>query len=382
MPVIVIFFGLLYIGACFYLYMRMRCAMPLANTGWGIAVRILYIVLCASFFIGFALQRNHLVLSQPFVTTGNWMLAAALYLFLIFFVIDIARIVNAISFKAEWLTFRYKPGDAKAELFATVGGIICAIILIVGYFNAHNPTRREITFHTQKEIQRPFKFVLISDVHLGQVNGDRFFTTLANRINAEDADFVVIAGDFFDGNPTPVLYSHADSILRSIKTRYGIYAVNGNHEWIGDVYTADEFMQKNGVTVLRDSTVQLPLGVTIIGREDRSERLHPDSKHHGCKLLESLVENIDRTNYLINVDHQPYNLPESEQNGIDLQLSGHTHHGQLFPLNFLTSKIYECSFGIHRRGNTDYYVSSGYGTWGPPIRTTCRPEMVVINVER
>ena len=375
-----IFFVGLYFGACFYIYTRMRCCMPLANTGWGIAVRILYIVLCASFFAGFALQRNHLVLSQPFVTTGNWMLAAALYLFLIFLVIDIARGINAFTFKAEWLTFRYKPGDAKAELFATVGGIICAIILIVGYFNAHNPTRREITLKTEKNIERGFKFILISDVHLGMVNSDKFFNTLANRINAEDADFVVIAGDFFDGDPQPVLYSHADSILRTIKTRYGIYAVNGNHEWIGNANIADEFLVNNGVTVLRDSSARLPLGVTIVGREDRSARI--DFKLGGRKQLAKIVENLNRNDYSIVIDHQPYHLEEAEQNNIDLQLSGHTHHGQLFPLNFLTSAIYECSFGQHRRANTQYYVSAGYGTWGPPIRTTCRPEMVVINVEK
>ena len=104
MPFIVIFFGLLYIGACFYIYMRMRCAMPLANTGWGIAVRILYIVLCASFFLGFTLQRNHLALSYPFTITGNWLLAVALYLFLIFFVIDLARIVNALTIQSAVAT--------------------------------------------------------------------------------------------------------------------------------------------------------------------------------------------------------------------------------------------------------------------------------------
>ena len=374
-----IFFVGLYFGACFYIYTRMRCCMPLANTGWGIAVRILYIVLCASFFAGFALQRNHLVLSQPFVTTGNWMLAAALYLFLIFLVIDIARGINAFTFKAEWLTFRYRPGDTKAEFFATVVGIVCALILIIGYFNAHNPTRREITLKTEKNIERGFKFILISDVHLGMVNSDKFFNKLANRIIAEDADFVVIAGDFFDGDPQPVLYSHADSILRTIKTRYGIYAVNGNHEWIGNANIADEFLVNNGVTVLRDSSARLPLGVTIVGREDRSARI--DFKLGGRKQLAKIVENLNRNDYSIVIDHQPYHLEEAEQNNIDLQLSGHTHHGQLWPLNFLTSHIYECSFGQHRRGNTQYYVSAGYGTWGPPIRTTARPEMVVINVE-
>ncbi|MBO4245002.1 MAG: metallophosphoesterase [Bacteroidales bacterium] len=380
MPFFVLFFVALFFGAIIYIYMRMRCAMPPHNTVWGVAARILYIVLCACFFVGFALQRNHMVLSQPFTLTGNWMLAAALYLFLIFFVIDLARIVNSFTFKAEWLTFRYRPGDTKAEFFATVVGIVCALILIIGYFNAHNPTRREITLKTEKNIERGFKFILISDVHLGMVNSDKFFNTLANRINAEDADFVVIAGDFFDGDPQPVLYSHADSILRTIKTRYGIYAVNGNHEWIGNANIADEFLVNNGVTVLRDSSARLPLGVTIVGREDRSARI--DFKLGGRKQLADIVENINRDDYSIVIDHQPYHLEEAEQNNIDLQLSGHTHHGQLWPLNFLTSHIYECSFGQHRRSNTQYYVSAGYGTWGPPIRTTCRPEMVVINVEK
>ena len=381
MPFIVLFFGLLYIGACFYIYMRMRCAMPLANTGWGIAVRILYIVLCASFFLGFTLQRNHLALSYPFTITGNWLLAAALYLFLIFSVIDFARIVNALTFKADWLTFRYRPGDTKAELFAIVGGIVCALILIIGYFNAKNPTRREITYKTEKLIERQFKFILLSDIHLGVVNSDRYFSRLANRINAEDADFVVIAGDFFDGDPQPVLQSRADSILRTIKTRYGVFAVNGNHEWIGNAFVADEFLEKNGVTVLRDSLAQLPLGVTLVGREDHSSRFHYKGVG-GRQQLSDIIENINRNDYSIVIDHQPYNLEEAEQNSIDLQLSGHTHHGQLWPLNFLTSHIYECSFGQHRRGNTQYYVSAGYGTWGPPIRTTARPEMVVINVEK
>ncbi|MBQ1884969.1 MAG: metallophosphoesterase, partial [Bacteroidales bacterium] len=186
---------------------------------------------------------------------------------------------------------------------------------------------------------------------------------------------------FFDGDPTPVLQSHADSILRTIKTRYGVFAVNGNHEWIGNAFVADEFLEKNGVTVLRDSLAQLPLGVTLVGREDHSSRFHYKGVG-GRQQLSDIIENTNRNDYSIVIDHQPYNLEEAEQNSIDLQLSGHTHHGQLWPLNFLTSHIYECSFGQHRRGNTQYYVSAGYGTWGPPIRTTARPEMVVINVEK
>ena len=135
-----------------------------------------------------------------------------------------------------------------------------------------------------------------------------------------------------------------------------------------------QFMRQNGVNVLCDSVVNLPCGVSILGRDD----LSAVRAKGGRSSVEKLVAQADSANYTILLDHQPFHLEEAEQAGIDLQLSGHTHHGQLWPGNKITTAMYECSFGQHRRGNTNYYVSSGYGTWGPPIRTTCHPEMVVV----
>ncbi|MCQ2975222.1 MAG: metallophosphoesterase [Bacteroidales bacterium] len=346
--------------------------MPLANSWKGIAARIVYILAVTSFFTGLVLtHKQHFMIAQPFVTFGNWVLAAMLYLFIIYIVIDFARIINSFTFKAEWLTFKYIAEDNKAYFFSLISGIVCCLILIIGYFNAQYPIRKEITLKTEKSISRGFKFILVSDIHMGMMNKDKYLNTLVNRINNENADFVIIAGDFFDGDPTPVLQTNADKILQTIKTNFGVYAVTGNHDYMGNVNLACKFLNENGVTVLQDSVLTLPLGVSLIGRQDG----------HFRKNLKDLMQNINNQLFLINIIHQPYHLEESEQNNIDLQLSGHTHHGQLWPINFLTKKIYENSFGLIKKSSTYIYVSSGYGTWGPPIRTTCHPEMVVFNIE-
>ena len=113
-------------------------------------------------------------------------------------------------------------------------------------------------------------------------------------------------------------------------------------------------------------------GVTIVGRDDRS---NPRRKSVG-----QLMSGVNRDNYIIMLDHQPYHLEESEQNGVDLQLSGHTHRGQVWPLNWVTAAMYECDWGLWKRGKTDYYVSSGIGIWGGKFRIGTDSEYVVINV--
>lgn len=372
--ILIIVFGL----ATFYSYSRYKPLFPDFSSWKGYVACIVFFLIIFSYFFGSMIQMHgNLTLAQPLLIIGAWAMAFLLYTFLIFLAIDILRLVNALTFKAEWLSFRYTFGNETAKTFSTIGGIITAIIIICGYFNAKFPIVKEITYKTDKKLTQPVKFVFLSDIHLGMINGDKYFTLLADRINLADADFVAIAGDFFDGDPKPVIQSKAGTILKNIKTKYGIYVIPGNHEYIGNADTALKFMTQNGVNVLRDQTIKLPCAITIIGRDDLSAIRALGRR----ATLEQLTQNIDNESFTIMMDHQPYRLEEAEKCGIDLQLSGHTHHGQLWPGNLITNAIYECSFGQHQRGKTQYYVSSGYGTWGPPIRTTCRPEMVIITIE-
>ena len=113
--------------------------------------------------------------------------------------------------------------------------------------------------------------------------------------------------------------------------------------------------------------------MTIVGRDDRSNRRR--------KSVEQLMQGVNNSNYTILLDHQPYYLEEAEQAGVDLQLSGHTHRGQVWPLNWVTKKLYECDYGQYRRVKTDYYVSSGMGIWGGKFRIGTDSEYAIIHVE-
>ncbi|MFA7228553.1 MAG: hypothetical protein WC061_05910, partial [Melioribacteraceae bacterium] len=127
------------------------------------------------------------------------------------------------------------------------------------------------------------------------------------------------------------------------------------------------------VIVLRDRFEKIDGSFYIVGREDRAIRQFAGGRR---KELKELLSGIDKSLPVIMMDHQPFALNEASENGIDLQLSGHTHNGQLWPLNYIVEKIYELGWGYKILGNTQYYISCGVGGWGPPVRTGSRPEII------
>jgi predicted MPP superfamily phosphohydrolase len=151
--------------------------------------------------------------------------------------------------------------------------------------------------------------------------------------------------------------------------------VTGNHEYIGGVEEACRYLTDHGIVVLRDRVARILKSVCIVGREDRSIRGFSGRQRIP---LETLLNGIDREDLVILMDHQPFHLDEAASLGVDLQLSGHTHHGQLWPFNFITAAVYELSWGYLQKGDMHVYVSSGVGTWGPPVRIGNVPEIVSI----
>jgi len=203
-------------------------------------------------------------------------------------------------------------------------------------------------------------------------------TQLVERINALEPDIVLFPGDILDEAIEPVLKYKSGEPLKNIISKYGVYAITGNHEYIGGIDESASYLKSLGIRLLRDSIVLIDNSFYLIGREDRDSR-----RFHGIlrKPLKLLMQNIDKSKPVILLDHQPFKLNESEKNGIDFQLSGHTHHGQLWPVNYITEKVYELSWGYIKKGNTHYYVSSGYGTWGPPVRIGNTPELLLIEIK-
>lgn len=369
-------------GVGYYLWVRLCPLMAEPGTWQGWLCRGVYLLVYCSFFVGFGLQKAGMyALSTPFTIVGSWALAAILYLLLFFVGLDVLRLISAASFKAQFLDFRFRYGDHRAWIASVSGCILVAVVLVCGYFNARFPATRHLVFKTDKEISRSFRYVLISDVHLGMIHCDHFMEILRDRLNSiSDVDFVVVVGDFFDGDPVPVVESRVGDILRQVNTGYGIFACTGNHEWIGDVDVAADFLRRHGVNVLRDSLAELPFGVTIIGRDDLSRNHRLGHR----KSLSSITNKTIPGNYKIVLDHQPARqITDTTGAGADVVLSGHTHAGaQLWPLGFFSRRMFPNEYGHMLKGRTYYYTTSGYGTWGPPIRTSARPEIVVIDVVR
>jgi predicted MPP superfamily phosphohydrolase len=189
---------------------------------------------------------------------------------------------------------------------------------------------------------------------------------------------VFLLGDIIDGEMGPVLRDDLLKYFTAPHARYGLYAITGNHEFIGGAKRTIPYIESKGIRVLKDETIVLPGGIQLVGRLDR------DSFRYFAKErmpVGELMKDIDLSKPVILLDHQPFRLEETEKNGVDLQLSGHTHNGQLWPLNYITKKLFELSYGYLEKGKTKIIVSSGFGLWGPRIRSGSRSEVLLINIE-
>jgi predicted MPP superfamily phosphohydrolase len=215
--------------------------------------------------------------------------------------------------------------------------------------------------------------VMASDLHLGTILGKSFLNNLVTRINELKPDIILLAGDIIDENIAPVIKNNVGEELLQLKSKYGVFAVTGNHEYIGGVEAASKYLVAHGVTLLRDEKIKIGNAFYVIGREDRASRQFAGKQR---KNLKDLLTDVDKSFPVILMDHQPFGLKEAVENGVDLQLSGHTHNGQLWPFNYIIEKIYDLGWGYKINGNTHYYVSCGVGGWGPPIRTGSSPEII------
>ncbi|MBI3578844.1 MAG: metallophosphoesterase, partial [Ignavibacteriales bacterium] len=200
---------------------------------------------------------------------------------------------------------------------------------------------------------------------------------IVEKINALNPDLVLLPGDVVDEDLGPVIKQNLGETLRKIRSKFGVISITGNHEYIGGVEEAYQYLIAHDIMVLRDSVIKINNSLYVVGREDLSVKQFTGKRR---KPLDEIMAGVDKTLPVILMDHQPFRLEDAVQNGVDLQLSGHTHHGQIWPFNFITKKVYEVSWGYKKKGDTHIYVSCGVGTWGPPVRIGNTPEIVNIRL--
>jgi uncharacterized protein len=336
---------------------------------------IVFWVVVSSFLVGMFLERAaSSVVSEWIYRVGAFWLAFMFYFLITLLVIDVVRIANYF--------FHFLPqfsDTGKLKLAYTVIGLV-TMIVIGGYINALNTRIKQIplTIHKKVTGASELKILMASDIHLGALIGERQEVKLVRIINEQKPDLVLLCGDLVDGDIGPVIRKNLGKHIQEIRTRLGVYAIPGNHEYIGGIRNTLPYLQSINIKVLRDEVVTLPDGIQLVGRDDRdSRRMGEGGNLHELK---ELVKDLDPSKPIIVMNHQPFHLEEAVEAGADLHLSGHTHNGQMWPFNYITEAIFELSWGLKQKGNTTFYVSSGFGSWGPPVRTGNTPEVVVFNI--
>lgn len=283
-------------------------------------------------------------------------------------------------------------------LFSNVGtavvGAVCAVIIttvsIYGMINAGNiqTTKYDISIDKKAGKLDSLNVVLIADLHLGYNIGCRHMEKMVEKINAQNPDLVVVAGDIFDNeyealeNPDRLA-----AILRGIQSKYGVYACYGNHDIQEKILAGftfggkekkessvkmDEFLEKSGITLLRDEYVLIDDSFYLYGRPDYER---PGRGIDERKSPQEITEDLDLSLPVLVIDHEPRELQELADAGVDADLCGHTHDGQLFPGNLTIKLMWENACGYLKKGNMHSIVTSGVGLFGPNMRVGTKSEI-------
>ncbi|WP_107421610.1 metallophosphoesterase, partial [Streptomyces nanshensis] len=248
----------------------------------------------------------------------------------------------------------------------TVGG---------GAYNVLNgPTLKHVTVPLAKlpRSAHGYRIAVVSDIHLGAVLGRSHTERIVRTINSAQPDLVAIVGDLVDGTVADL--GPAAEPLRGLRSRDGSYFVTGNHEYFGDADEWVDHVRELGVHPLENARVELPgfdlAGVNDVSGEDSGEG--PD--------YEKALGDRDDSRASVLLAHQPVQIHESVEYGVDLQLSGHTHGGQIFPFHAVVALANPTVAGLDRYGDTQLYVTRGAGAWGPPVRVGADPDVTVVRL--
>lgn len=325
-----------------------------------LAAGTLYVAGTLSVFPEFMFRRKieHLDWLSALHPVGTGWLVFTLYMLLFLALAGIARRIGLQLNR-----------PVSLSLFLTVA------LLAYGNYRYRHPAVRHIDLEIgktrNKTAPEALTIVAVSDIHLGFGTGKRQLARYVDLINRQKPDVVLIGGDLIDSDIRPVEQNRMDEELRRIDAPLGVYMAPGNHDYFCQIDACRRFAEKAGITFLQDSVVQLPNGVQIAGRDDRHNR--------NRMPLRELLRETDPDKPVLLIDHQPYDLEETARNGVDLQFSGHTHRGQVWPVSWLTDYLFEVSHGYRQKDKTHIYVSSGLSLWGPPFRIGTESEMVVFS---
>lgn len=374
----------LWIGSCHYLFQTMTFRIIFA---------IIYIFASTSLLSGFLIKKPRFI-HRLLKITGNYFLGIFMYTLMVVLMADGIRLILKYILHATWIQQKY---------VFTVTGAICAAFLVLlslyGIFHAKKitVTPYQVTVNKKVPNMNSMKIVLLADTHFGYNAGVIHAKEIVRKINKQNPDLVCIAGDIFDNEYDAIRNPEKlEKTLRGIKSTYGVYACWGNHDLNEEILAGFTFKHKDGdlsdikdprmkkfledsnIHILEDESVLINDQFYVIGRKDASltEKIHETRKAPA-----QLTEKLDRDKPIIMIDHQPKELQELADAGVDLDLCGHTHNGQTFPGNFTIKLMWENPCGLLSKDNMTNITTSGAGVWGPAMRIGTDSEICSINIQ-
>jgi len=372
---IIIFFSVVFIiysGANIFLYFKLADAfrgiinINLYNT--------LFIVISLTFIAGKVLERtlSSLVTDILNIIGGFW-LSFIFYSVILFLATDLLRALLALL---NIISPDINPAFMQDSYLFSFS--IAVLLVAAGFINTLFPVTRKYHIYIDKPAGvKELKIAAVSDIHLGSIIRKRSMRVLSEKIQATSPDMVLFLGDTVDGEINPVLRNDLlDSLILPESAKY-VYAITGNHEYIGNHLKTIPYINDKGIRVLVDEVIRLEEGIQLAGRKDRDSIRYTGERR---KNLDVLLKDVDQGKPVIVMDHQPPLIKEENLSGFDIMLSGHTHNGQMWPLNYLIARIYKLIYGHRIINDRHYIVSSGYGSWGPRVRLGSRSEILDITI--
>lgn len=354
-------FSSIYFGIHYYVYNRiangLTLPIPVRN-----CLKIFFLFSALLFLLGEFLSRKFSV--YPLIHFGALWLGVISVAFSIFILKDIFGLVF--------------PHHAKLLTYSSLV-FVFSISSYALYNASRGPKLREIKIPIKKlpsELSG-FSIAQLSDLHLGSLTSKKWLESIVEKTNELKPDLIVITGDLIDQDICK--FEDFLEILKRLKSRYGIFAVTGNHEFYAGVEKFMEIAKKLGITVLRNEKITVADSIELVGVDDNTGRRFSGT---GSDLKLVQRKGIDLKKPIILLSHQPHIFDEAVKSGVDLQLSGHIHAGQIPPLNLIIMFSLKYPFGLYKKDSSYLYTTSGTGTWGPPMRLFSSSEIVRIILER
>ena len=375
--------GYLWIGNCHHLFQ---------SRIFRIILTVIYTLIALTPLTGF-LIRKPAFLHRILKITSNYFLGIFMYILMVLFSIDIVRLILKYAVHASWIQSRI--------VFAAVGACCICIVIIISFSGIYHAkhikvTPHKITVDKSAPDMDSLKIVLLADTHFGYNSGAVHAQEIVDKINEQNPDLVCIAGDIFDNEYDAVREPEKISeILRTIRSKYGVYACWGNHDLNEPIlagftfkYKKEDskqlkdprmkrFLQNSNIQLLEDEAVLIDNSFYVVGRKDASLVEKIEEKR---KTPAQLTQKLDKDKTIIVIDHQPKELQDIADAGVDLDLCGHTHDGQTFPGNFTVKFLWENPCGYLQKGSMHNIVTSGSGVWGPAMRVGTDSEICTINL--